>query len=118
MPQVARTISIAANTTVEVLENLGVRLQTLPGGPNQVYAIALLATTTAAGLEHSFFVGNSQPIERSAVSSANRYPVQHEDNVNGEPIFARGGNRLAYEVTNTTAGALVLTFILSAEKVR
>lgn len=118
MAQVARTISIAANTTTEVLEALGVRLQTLEGGRENVWAVTLLATTTAAGLENALFIGGNQPIERSAVSDAARFPVIPDDAVNPEPIIARGGQKVSLEVTNTTAGALTYSFILMAENVR
>lgn len=110
--QVSRSISIAAGATnSNVLESLGLRQRTIPNDMGTAL-ITLFATGSATGLEHEFFVGSNNPIERSAVNAQNRIPVVPDDVVNTEPIVGFANDQLQLAVTNTTAGALTYFFTL------
>ena len=116
--QVTQSISIAANTTDNnVLDTLGLRAKQVPGAAGALYAVSLLATGSAAGLEHSLFIGQDQPVERSVVNAQNRIPVVPDDAVTPQPIAAESGEQIQIEVTNTTGGALTYVFTLMVEPV-
>ena len=96
---IQNSISIPANSTNNnVLSNL--RFENIPDDT----VMALLATGSATGLQHEFFVANRAVVELSAVSTANRIP-QQEDLILDE-IEGTVGDKLQLSVTNTTAGAL------------
>lgn len=91
--------SIAANTTVNVLS--GTRFE-------NVYEdgmVDILATGSALGLEATFFAGNENIIESAALSAQNRIPIDPDDLIvdDGE---AFSGDKLQFNIANTTAGAL------------
>ena len=109
--QVTRSISIPANSTVNVLEADGVRLRFIDINV-QVADIELYSTGSATGLEQSLFVGSDNPIEKSIVNTQNRFPVIPDDLVNTEEIEGEGGEQLQLNIENTTAGALTYFYTL------
>ena len=115
--QVTQSISIAANATDQnILQTLGLRIREVLGFPGQIFTLTLLATGSAAGLEHSFFVGQDNPMETSAVNANNRIPIVPDDAVMTD-VEAMSGEQLQLQVTNTTAGALTYNFTLAVEPV-
>lgn len=101
MPTLQIEQSIAANVTVNVLADK--RIANLP--PNAPSKVTLAATAAATGLEGEVFIGNRNPLEKGSLSIANRMPQIPEDVVfMNEPGMP--GEKVVWNVQNTTAGAL------------
>lgn len=96
---IAGNTSIPANSTVNVLA--GTRFENL----YQDGMVDILATGSALGLEATFFAGNDNIIESAALGAQNRMPIDPDDLIvdDGE---AYNGDKLQFNISNTTAGAL------------
>ncbi len=109
MPVVNDQVSVAANASnTDVLD--GKRAQNLPNIPGSVFQCVVLSTAAATGVEQEVFVGGSNPVERSGVSTQNRVPISPDDIV-GE-FQARGGEKITWPAHNTTGLAIIVFFKL------
>lgn len=93
------SISIAAGASVNVIS--GKRFENVKANG----LLSLLATASAVGLRQTLFVSNRNAVESSAVSDANRIPIEPDDMVVNE-VDAVFGEKIFLEVTNPTGAAV------------
>lgn len=114
---ISNITSIGVGLTIDVLVNT--RIKNIPVG--KAARIRILATGAGIvnDLSQTLFVGERNPLEGSAVSIADRTPIDPDDEViAGVPGI--GGEVLVLNVTNSSAGALnyFLTLIVDTFSLR
>jgi len=103
---IQNSVSIAANSTnLNVLQ--GLRFENI----KQFGLIDFYGTGSAAGMFATLYVGERNAVERSAINSQNRFPVDPDDLVVAD-IEAAPGEKIQLQVENTTAGALTFFYKL------
>lgn len=78
--------------------------------------VRVFATAAAAGIVGSFTSGNELVMEESAISQANRFPLDPDDKCVED--VAMPGDRLSLSFRNTTGGALVVYWAVDVLNVR
>lgn len=99
MPQIQKTASVAANTTVDNVLT-GSQFEFLPF--NAALDFGLVGSAT--GLQADVYSGSDMLCEGLDLSTQNRFPVFPDDYTLSD--VAAGGERIKVRIRNTTAGAL------------
>ena len=105
MPSIAGNVSVAANTQSANLL-AGESFEFLP----RPALVNVYMSGAAAGFDADFLVGGSAAVLGAAVPGTNRSPLRLEDGI--VQAGGGGGDRLFLQALNTTAGALVINWIV------
>jgi len=104
---ISSTVSVAANTrTNNVLA--GEQFEFVPG---RAALVTVRVSAAATGIRGDFQVGGESIITNALISNSNRYPVSPDD-VLISGVGGRGGERLFLTFYNTTAGAIVVNYVI------
>ena len=105
MPRMSGSVSVGANSaSTNVLAGL---LEEFLAADS---AIRVMATTTATGVNSTFVLGRTAIVNDQLISFANRFPVVPDDTI--AEHGGRRGTRMILTFRNTTAGALVVTWVV------
>jgi hypothetical protein len=110
MPRMADTVSVGANATVDNV--LSGKLYEILKRPS---ALRFLAAAAATGIKATIVVGSEVIVDDALVSLANRYPVIPDDTLAEHGGFAH--DRLVFRLRNTTAGAIVVNWVVDVTEV-
>ncbi len=107
MPQVKRSTSIGANSTVEIA--LG-RFDRIGGRGARLKLFAAALTGASGATNCTFGAGSDTMVERADLDVAAAGPTVPEHQI-GEGV-GLPGDPIIVEVTNTTGGAIVVNILL------
>lgn len=107
------SVSIAAGASTDVLVNA---INAVIDPASRGALVKFAYTGSAAGLTAQAFIGQRPVIEEGDVSTQNRMPLDPDDVVDRN-LPARPNERIRLIVTNTTGGALVFFFRVTADEV-
>ncbi len=105
MPSIAGTVSVAANTQSANLL-AGESFEFLP----RPALVSVYMSGAAAGFTTDFLVGGAAAVLGAVVPGTNRSPLRLEDGI--VQAGGGGGDRLFLQALNTTAGAVVINWIV------
>lgn len=112
MPRMMDSTSVGANaTSANVLSGLLHEIIQFARA-----AVRIAATTTATGIRCSYTLGERQIVNDQLISFANRLPDFTTSDLIVPGVLAGRGQRQFLTFRNTTAGALVATWVVDVER--